>query len=444
MQRKTIYALLLMSATFLPKFGHAALAPDQLFTQLAQSVFVVEALNESGNVVAQGSAVATKAGEVITNCHVVNDSSRIRVRQADRHYQVVIKEQDTERDLCVLSVQDLRAPAVSFRSSETLRVGERVYAIGAPLGLELTLSEGLISSLRKTDDGVIIQTSAATSPGSSGGGLFDQDGYLVGITTFQKAKGQNLNFAVPAEWINDISKRQIIALQSTAARKEFSDKAYVLQAAENWRALEKLSSKWVSEFPKDILAWYFHGKAWAELGNREKAIKSYKKAVAQPINNKDDFFDMWATWINLGLLYDKGKNYEKAVDAYKEAILLSPVEEILAGNLRNSINATGDFQKGVQVYKEIANSFPMSPIGWRGLGWSYSNLLKFREAAHAFEKFVTIEPNNVLGWIGLTVSRKMIGDSKGMHEAFATLYKLDPKAASDLVDSFTKKKIKNE
>jgi len=206
---------------------------------------------------------------------------------------------------------------------------------------------------------------------------------------------------------------------------------------------EKLTSKWVNEFPTNILAWYFHGKAWAELGNREKAIRSYKKAVVQPINNKNDFINKWAAWIDLGLLYDKGKNYERAVDAYKEAILISPID-MIAGNLRNSVNATGDFQKGVQVYKEIANSFPMSPIGWKGLGSSYINLHKFREAAHAFEKLVAIEPNNVSGWLGLTISRKMIGDSKGMNEAFTALYKLDPKAASDLVDSFTKKKIKYE
>jgi len=114
---------------------------------------------------------------------------------------------------------------------------------------------------------------------------------------------------------------------------------------------EKLTSKWVNEFPTNILAWYFHGKAWAELGNREKAIRSYKKAVVQPINNKNDFINKWAAWIDLGLLYDKGKNYERAVDAYKEAILISPID-MIAGNLRNSVNATGDFQKGYKYIKK--------------------------------------------------------------------------------------------
>ena len=259
MRRMTIYVLL-VSAISLPKLGYPVLAPDQIFTQVARSVFVVEALSESKKVVTQGSAVAIKIGEVVTNCHVVNGSSRIRVSQADHQYKAVIKEQDTERDLCVLSVQDLHASSVSMRSSETLRIGERVYAIGAPLGLELTLSEGLISSLRKTDEGSIIQTSAAISPGSSGGGLFDQDGYLIGITTFQKAEGQNLNFAVPTEWINSISSRQSVALQTKAAQKELADKAYALHAAEDWQALEKRLnadscgpfSVWLTRFERTV------------------------------------------------------------------------------------------------------------------------------------------------------------------------------------------------
>jgi S1-C subfamily serine protease len=72
--------------------------------------------------------------------------------------------------------------------------------------LELTLSEGLISGIRSFNDGPAIQTSAAISHGSSGGGLFDEYGQLVGITTSFLAEGQSLNFALPAEWILDVDK----------------------------------------------------------------------------------------------------------------------------------------------------------------------------------------------------------------------------------------------
>jgi S1-C subfamily serine protease len=107
-------------------------------------------------------------------------------------------------DLAELQVPGLAAPAVTLRSASTLKPGERVYAIGAPLSLELTISEGLISGLRHDTGGEIIQTSAAISPGSSGGGLFDQMGRLVGITTFKLRGGENVNFALPTDWFESM------------------------------------------------------------------------------------------------------------------------------------------------------------------------------------------------------------------------------------------------
>ena len=107
---------------------------------------------------------------------------------------------------CSLRVAGLSAPRVSFSSTEA-RVGQHVYAIGSPQGLELTLSEGLVSSLRPSPHGAIIQTTAPISPGSSGGGLFNDKAQLIGIVTFQHKSGQNLNFALPASWISDMQQR---------------------------------------------------------------------------------------------------------------------------------------------------------------------------------------------------------------------------------------------
>jgi hypothetical protein len=114
---------------------------------------------------------------------------------------------DGALDLCRLSVPGLRAPAIPLGSVSSLRTGQRVFAIGAPVGLELTISEGIVSALREVDEGTVIQTSAPISPGSSGGGLFDLSGHLVGITTFQHRYGQNLNFALPADWISRMRAR---------------------------------------------------------------------------------------------------------------------------------------------------------------------------------------------------------------------------------------------
>ena len=86
-----------------------------------------------------------------------------------------------------------------MRPYADVKVGERVFTVGAPQGLELSLADGMISSKRTSDNWRYFQTSAPISKGSSGGGLFDAQGNLVGITTFMLKDSQNLNFAIAAE-----------------------------------------------------------------------------------------------------------------------------------------------------------------------------------------------------------------------------------------------------
>ena len=116
-------------------------------------------------------------------------------------------------------------PTLPVRST-ALKVGEPAFAVGAPQGLELSISQGIVSQLRPTPLGKdpMIQTTAAISQGSSGGGLFDSDGRLVGLTTLYYKEGQSLNFAVPISFVallrNTSSKPQAAAPRpkpSTAA-----------------------------------------------------------------------------------------------------------------------------------------------------------------------------------------------------------------------------------
>jgi hypothetical protein len=184
-------------------------SPQELYKRLSPSVFVVEALDASGSVEATGSAVAVASSEVVTNRHVIEAGVSWRLKRGSRTWPLTITHLDPDHDLCQLKAKSLNARPVPVRSSTTLAVGERVFAIGAPEGLELTMSEGLVSGLREYENARLIQTSAPISPGSSGGGLFDAQGRLVGITTFFFKEGQNLNFALPGEWVRALLSHRI-------------------------------------------------------------------------------------------------------------------------------------------------------------------------------------------------------------------------------------------
>jgi TPR repeat protein len=148
----------------------------------------------------RGSAVAVSARHALTNCHVVQGKNVVLVRVRDVSAEASVVHRDTRRDICILRMadQDL-APVEKSRSFDDLKIGEPVFAIGSPAGLENSISQGIISGKRQVEGQWWIQTTAAISPGSSGGGLFDKDGNLIGITTFKVSgtSDEGLNFAAP-------------------------------------------------------------------------------------------------------------------------------------------------------------------------------------------------------------------------------------------------------
>ncbi len=203
----------------------------EVFRQAAPSVVVVLALSRNGATTGQGSGVVVGRTEVVTNCHVVEKAAGIAVRQASDHtgettwrMKASVLARNDERDLCLLHVEELSDPpaptTARLGSAKTLSVGEEVYAIGAPRGLELSLSRGIVSQLRGVlgkRRSPLIQTDAAISPGSSGGGLFNANGELVGITTF-KWRGENLNFALPADWVQELREGGWSAVETAEMR----------------------------------------------------------------------------------------------------------------------------------------------------------------------------------------------------------------------------------
>lgn len=177
--------------------------PIELYEMLSPSVYVVVAMDAGTEPEGmQGSAVAISPDLLMTNCHVVVDAAAMFVGQSeDGIFEAYLVDAHQDIDLCVLRAPGLGAnPIHAVRRSSSLQVGEKVMAIGSPSGFINTLSEGVISGLREVDGLLWIQTTAPISPGSSGGGLFDYSGRLVGITTAGQSAGQ-LNFAVSPDTI---------------------------------------------------------------------------------------------------------------------------------------------------------------------------------------------------------------------------------------------------
>jgi hypothetical protein len=209
------------SLTTVASWAQQTTDASSLYEKLSPSVWTVVVSGGAGR--SLGSAVVVAPGRLVTNCHVLSGGRTIEITHSNVSYGARLLAPDAARDLCLLSVENFHAPAVEIAPSASIKIGQRVYTIGSPLGQQNTLGDGLVSGFASDSDGVPhwIQFSAPISHGSSGGGLFDVQGKLVGLTTslVDPSKAEYLNRAVPAEWIRDVPARAELQLASRRQRQ---------------------------------------------------------------------------------------------------------------------------------------------------------------------------------------------------------------------------------
>jgi S1-C subfamily serine protease len=146
--------------------------------------------------------VAASGGRIATNLHVIRGVSEVTIITADGREtkEVEVMAVDPAHDLALLRIGRRDLTPLTLGVAAELKPGEHVVAIGNPLGLGNTISDGLVSAVRKlSDTSSILQISAPISPGSSGGPVFNDAGKVIGISTLIVQEGQNLNFAVPVD-----------------------------------------------------------------------------------------------------------------------------------------------------------------------------------------------------------------------------------------------------
>ena len=203
--------------------------PAQLFKEWAPSVVCIQVGLDQGEGGGTGFFI-DDAGTIATNQHVIHGARGVKVKLFDGKWinDVDLLTEDHEADLALLRVKASGGiKPLNFGDSDAVTVGERVIAIGNPLGLEYTLTDGLISSRRMLEGRPMIQMSVPVSPGNSGGPVINMRGQVVGITTLQITGGpfgraQNLNMAVPIKALralikNDYPDRRSFGADASAA-----------------------------------------------------------------------------------------------------------------------------------------------------------------------------------------------------------------------------------
>ena len=372
-----------------------AKSAQEIFAAVAAGVVVVFALDETGEQIGQGSGVVVGENEVVTNCHVVSDASAVAVRQAadSRGRQTYLMDarmaaRDEERDLCLLFVSELSEPPAAIPTAagraRDLSIGEEVFAVGAPRGLDLSLTRGIVSQLRGDfgkKSAPVIQTDAAISPGSSGGGLFNEDGKLVGITTYKLSGdgSEGLSFAMPAEWVTALQAQAEKEIADEQKRQKCLSSPMVdclfeiaLQTAEKIEDANDHASAL-----RNIAAAFAetgHGvDAKNTFANALQAIEKIEDAIYRDLNLRDITF----AFAKAGLFPDALRTAKKIEDADDRASALR--------NIAAAFVEAGLFPNALRTAKKIEDADDRASA-LRNIAAAFAEAGLFSDALRTAEK----------------------------------------------------------
>lgn len=178
--------------------------PREIAQRSFTSVVLLLMEDSHGQPVSLGSGFFVANGIVATNVHVVEGAAGGYAKLVGKNTKYDIAgtvSVDNTRDLVLLSVTGASAPPLAIGDSSQAAVGDPVYVVGNPRGLEGTFSQGIVSSVRQVGSDTLLQITAPISPGSSGGPVLDAQGKVIGIAVATFRGGQNLNFAIPASYL---------------------------------------------------------------------------------------------------------------------------------------------------------------------------------------------------------------------------------------------------
>ena len=427
-----------LALIFLPFFSLKAQSGNavKIYEHSTDAIVRIFTYHEDGSMHGQGSGVIIKKyGCVLTNYHVLGDATRIVAEHQGKYISLdSIIAIDPQKDILILqlatplnSKEYIEIPNIRLGNSDKLKIGQRIYAIGSPMGFENTITEGIISGLRTSNDSTrsLIQISAPISSGSSGGAILNAKGELIGISTMviSGETVQNLNFAL---LINDVKATFENKSNTSIKTNDEALNAYYQKGYSEYKAKNYLTA--IINYEKALqlsytsqgtgLLMYYLGLAYYKLGDSEKAITIFNKSL-EKIKSTD-------TYIALGTMYYEKSDFNKAIQNYELAIELNPgfYEGFLSLGVvyfqQNELN------KSISALKRAIDINPKSYKPYFILGEISTIKNNYDVAQIFYEKSINCNPDYAEAYLSLSKLYLMKGENEKAFEYQQKAYQLKP------------------
>jgi Flp pilus assembly protein TadD len=366
------------------------------------AVMLLAVSDADGKEIATGTGfLVSSDGKLITNHHVIEGAAS-GVAKAENGGLFPVEgvlADDPKNDLVLLKVKGKDLPFLTFSTNENIEAGTRIAVIGSPLGLEGTLSEGIVSAVRDLlDDMKTLQITAAISPGSSGSPVLNAKGEVIGVARAQFIEGQALNFAVHVDAVRKLAASATDKPASLAdgREKENTESAFFLseewekvaaaEQADDWVQMLKATQALVRRFPDRAEAHRALGAAYSRLGFYNEATAAFRQAIT--LRPDDEY-----AWYCLAVSYENLGRYDQAIAASQQATKLKP-NDLLAWHILGANNGRqGKNDEAIAAFQQAAKLKPNDQLAWYGLGVCYGKQAKRPEAFDALDHLRKLDPS---------------------------------------------------
>ena len=414
-----------------PRERLVALAQD---LQQAVVTIVTYDLDDDPTGIGTGFFVKGPAqGQLITNYHVIQGAYRA-VAKTHNGKEFAIAEVLAENEAVDLVRVSVSATAGSYPgvaiSGRLPAVAESVLVVGSPLGLERTVSEGIVSAVREIPNvGDIFQISAPISPGSSGSPVVDLNGRVVGVVSFQALIGQNLNFAVAGQNVLDLRPLEVPLSVSQWTFKNSRDKTRVAGElckkgfefsvqGEFTQALEYFKEA-ATENPEQAAAWYGLGSCYIGLEQPEQAIDAFKQAIRSSENKAQAYF-------HLGHYYFTLERHEEAIAAFEQAVDIDPDFGPAYFGLGLLFSEAGRLEDEQEAFTQVLRLEPDKAASHFNMGLTYGKMGRFTEAIAAHQRALEIDPELASAHFNMGLMYQALSQSQEALGAFKATLRIDP------------------
>src|SRR5689334_7856088 len=466
---KSIGLLLLLLILTPPIRASQDLLPD-LVRRIKPSAVAIETFDSRGEKLSRGSGFFVESDRIVTNRHVIEGAYRAEVHSSTGAvYQVKgVLAVDAEGDIALLKIDETQIRPLPLDKTSP-QEGESVVVIGNPLGLEGSVTNGIVSAVRDIPTfGRIIQITAPISSGSSGSPVVNMQGQVIGIATLQITGGQSVNFAIPSERISQLQVATMTSLADLVATTGRNKRAKAVQFFRD--GLSFLSKddceKALPYFEKAVESDSQYAEAWAQsgfcnekLGRHAEAIDASKKAVSlRPsaesyfniglasfyLKQYKDAADAYRQSIKLdpynaadahfalGLVYRDWGKADDEIQAYKQAIKLRPDYIVAYERLGSRYMKSKKFNEAIEVYRQLAALKPGDPFAPNSLGEAYVELNRLNEAVESFRQSIRLKPDFGKAYYNLGKTLMAMGNRDGALEQYTILTSIDPDWAEKL------------